>query len=120
MAFERIYDYDDVNENRSGYFDYYDPCDYEEWCGWDDPVDDGTCYDPYRSDVTGGGTVFSRAWLGIRSDDAITATKLTVTEITDRSPSITPDFGRKNRNALAGSGEPITRGYSVHGCPDAG
>ena len=23
-----IYDYDDVNDNRPGYFDYY-----EEWCG---------------------------------------------------------------------------------------
>ena len=36
-----IYDYDDVNDNRPGYFDYDDPRDYEEWCGWDDLVDDG-------------------------------------------------------------------------------
>ena len=40
-----------MNDNRLGYFDYDDPRDYEEWCGWDDPVDDGTCYDPYRSDM---------------------------------------------------------------------
>ena len=56
-----------MNDNRPGYFDYDDPRDYEEWwCGWDDPMDDGMCYDPYRSDVTGGQNVFSRAWLGIR------------------------------------------------------
>ena len=36
-----IYDYDDVNDNTPGYFDYDDPRDYEEWCGWDDPGDDG-------------------------------------------------------------------------------
>ena len=32
-----IYDYDDVNANTPGYFDYDDPRDYEEWCGWDFP-----------------------------------------------------------------------------------
>ena len=32
-----IYDYDDVIDNQPGYFDYDDPCDYEEWCAWDDP-----------------------------------------------------------------------------------
>ena len=41
------------------------------------------CYDPYRSDVTGGGTVFSRVWLGVRSDGAAVAPESTVTEITD-------------------------------------
>ena len=84
-----IYYYDDVNDNRPGYFDYDDPCDYEEWCGWDE---DGTCYDPYQSDVTGGGTVFSRVWLGVRSNGAVAAPESTVTEITDRSPSTIPDL----------------------------
>ena len=31
-------------------------------------MDDGMCYDPYRSDVNGGGTVFSGAWLDVRSN----------------------------------------------------
>ena len=35
-----ICDIDDVNDNTPGYFDYDDPRDYEEWCGWDDPGDD--------------------------------------------------------------------------------
>ena len=52
-----IYD-DGVLDNQPGYFDYDDPCDYEEWCAWDDPGEGGTCGDPYRSDVTDGGTVF--------------------------------------------------------------
>ena len=57
-----IYDYDDMIDNQQGYFDYDDPCDYGEWCDWDDPVENGTCYDPYRSDVAGGRTAFSRVW----------------------------------------------------------
>ena len=68
-----IYDYDDVNDNQPGYFDYDDPCNYEKLCGWDDPVENGTCYDPYRLDVTGGGTVFSWVWSGVRSDGAVAA-----------------------------------------------
>ena len=78
-----IYDYDDVSDNRPGYFDYDDPRDYEEWYGWDDPVEDGTCYNPYRSVVTSGGTMFSRAWLGYRSDGAVSAPESTVTEVRD-------------------------------------
>ena len=109
---DTIYDYDDVNDNRPGYFDYDDPCNYEEWCGWDDPVKDGMCYNPYRSDVTGGGTVFSRAWLGVRSDGAVAAPESTVTEITDRSPSTIPDLasdlGGKTGMLLSGFGGPIT------------
>ena len=31
-----IYDYDDVIDNHPDYFDYDDPCDYEEWGAWDD------------------------------------------------------------------------------------
>ena len=55
-----IYDYDDVIDNHPGYFDYDDPCDYEEWDTWHDPGQDGACGDPYRSDDTDGGTVFPR------------------------------------------------------------
>ena len=29
-----------------GYFDYDDPCEYEEWYGSDVPVEDGPCYGP--------------------------------------------------------------------------
>ena len=88
-----IYDYDDVCDNRPSYFDYDDPYDYEELYGWDDPVEDGTCYDPYRSDVAGGVTIYSRAWFGDKSDgDIVFAPELTVTEVGDRSPSETPDL----------------------------
>ena len=59
-----IYDYDDVNDTEPGYFDYDDPRDYEEWCGWDDPGDDGMSYDPSRSEVSIGGTVVSQVWSG--------------------------------------------------------
>ena len=34
-----VYDYDDVIDNQPGSFDYDDQCDYEEWCGWNDPAD---------------------------------------------------------------------------------
>ena len=43
----------------------------------------GTCYDPYRSDVAGGGTVFSRVWSGVWSDGAVAAPESIVIEITD-------------------------------------
>ena len=59
-----IYDYDDVVDNTPGYFDYNDPRNYEEWCGWDDPGDDDVYYDPYCLDVTDE-TVASRTWLGV-------------------------------------------------------
>ena len=42
-----------MNDYRPGYFDYDDPRDYEEWCGWDDPVANGLCYNPYRLNITG-------------------------------------------------------------------
>ena len=117
-----IYDYDDVNDNRPGYFDCNDPCDYEEWCSWDDPVEDGTCHDPYRSDVTGGGTVFSRIWLGVRSDGDVAASESTATEMSDRSPSTIPDLasdlGRKTGMPLSGFGGPIT-GDTRFLCMDA-
>ena len=45
-----IYDYNDVIDNHPDYFDYDDPCDYEEWCAWDNLREGGTCGDPYRSD----------------------------------------------------------------------
>ena len=45
-----------MNDNTPGYFDYDDPCDDEEWCGWDDPGYDGMYYDPYRSDITNDAT----------------------------------------------------------------
>ena len=79
-----IYDYDYVNDNIPGYFDYDDPRDYEEWGGWDDPGDYGMYYDPYRSDVTNDETVVSLAWLGVQSDGTLAAPELTVTEITDQ------------------------------------
>ena len=64
-------------DNQPGYFDY------EEWCAWDDPGAGGTCGDPYRSDATSGGTVFSRVWSGVRSDGALVATESTVIKNTD-------------------------------------
>ena len=76
-----IYDYGDVMDNQPSYFDdpcYYDPCDYEEWDTWDDLGEGGACGDPYRSDVTDGGTVFPRGWSGVRSDGAIVAPESTV------------------------------------------
>ena len=55
-------------DNQLGYFDYDDPCDYEEWCAWDDPEEGGTCGDPYRSDVTdGGGQVFGSGVVAVRN-----------------------------------------------------
>ena len=95
-----IYDYDDVNDNTPCYFDYDDQRDYEEWGGWDDPGDDGMYYDPYRSDVTNDETVVSRPWLGVQSDGTLTAPELTVTEISDRSPLITPELDGKPWGAL--------------------
>ena len=76
-----------------GYFDYDDPRDYEEWCDWDDP---------YRSNVTDE-TVVSRAWLGVQSDGTLTAPELTLSEITDRSPLITPELDGKPAVPLSGS-----------------
>ena len=73
-------------DNQSGYFDYDDPCDYEEWDTWDDLGEGGTCGDPYRSDVTDGGTVFPRGWSGVPSDGAVVALESTVNNNTDRSP----------------------------------
>ena len=112
-----IYDYDDVNDNQPGYFDYDDPCDYEEWCGWDDPVENGMRCDPYRSDVTGGGTVFSRVWSGVRSDGAVAAPESTVIEITDQSPSRIPDLastlGGKTGTPLSGFGGLFTGDIQV-------
>ena len=102
-----IYDYDDVNDNTQDYFDYDDPCDYEEWCGWDDPGDDGTYYDPYRLDVAVGENFVSRAWVGARWDGAMAAAELTVTEIPDRSPSITPDLDGKPGVPWSMSDRPI-------------
>ena len=87
-----IYDYDDVSDNRLGYFDYDDPCDYEEWDGSDVPVDDGTCYGPYRSDAAGYGTIFYRSWLGDRSDGVVSTLTTTVSAVSDRSLSETPDL----------------------------
>ena len=54
-----IYDYDDVCDDQPDYFDYDDPYHYEELYGCDGPVEDGMCYDPCRSDVAGGETIFS-------------------------------------------------------------
>ena len=49
------------------------------------------CYDPYRSVVAGGGTIFSRAWLSDRPTGVVSAPKPTVTEVGDRPSSIGPD-----------------------------
>ena len=87
-----IYDYDDVCDNRRGYFDYDDPYDYEEWYGWDGPVEGKICYDPYRSDIAGGGTIFSQAWSDDRSTGFVSTPKPTVTEVGDRPSSIGPDL----------------------------
>ena len=86
----------------------------------------GTCYDPYRSDVAGGGTVFSRVWSGVWSDGAVAAPESIVIEITDRSPSIIPDLactlGKKNGNTLLWVQWTDHRLYPVfvHGRPDSG
>ena len=70
-------------DNQPGYFDYDDPCDYEEWDTWDDPGEGGTCGDPYRSDVTDGRTVFPRGWSGVRSDGVVVVQESTVIKNTD-------------------------------------
>ena len=85
-----IYDYDDVCDNRPDYFDYDDPYDYEEY-GCDGPVEGEMCYDPCRSDVAGGRTVFSRACAGDRSTGVMSAPKPTAAEVGDRPSSIGPD-----------------------------
>ena len=72
-----IYDYDDVIDNTTAYFNYDGPRDYEEWCGWDDPGNDGMHCDPYRSDVTNGETVVSWAWLVAQSHGTMAAPELT-------------------------------------------
>ena len=83
------------------------------------PVEDGTCYDTNRSVVTSGGTFFSRAWLGDRSDGAVSTQESTVTEVRDRLPSGTPDLtgdlGGKTGIPLSGFSKPITGDIcSVH------
>ena len=40
----------------------------------------------------GGGTIFSRAWFGDRSDGVVSTPESTVAEDRDRSPSETPDL----------------------------
>ena len=108
-----IYDYDDVNDTTQGYFDYDDPRDYELWCGWDDLGDDGMYHDPYRSDVTNDETVVSRAWLGVQSDGTLAAPELTVTEVTDQSPS--PKLDRKPGVPSSGSDKVFVYGHPVTG-----
>ena len=75
-------------------------------------MENGTCYDPYRSDFAGGGTVFSRVWSGVRSDGAVAAPESIVIEITDISPSMIPDFagtlGENTGTPLSEFGGPIT------------
>ena len=86
-----IYDYDDVSDNQPGYSDYDDSYYYEEWYGCDGTVEGEMCYVPYRSDIAGGGTIFSQAWSGDRSTDVVFAPKLTDTEVGDRPSTIEPD-----------------------------
>ena len=47
------YDYDDAVDNQTGYFDYDDPRNYEEWCDWNDPDVVEGYYNPFRPDVEG-------------------------------------------------------------------
>ena len=86
-----IYDYDDVIDNKPGYFDYDDPHDFEEWYGCDSPVEGELWHNPYQSDIAGGGTIFSQAWSCDRSTDVVFVPKLTVTEVGDRPSSIGQD-----------------------------
>ena len=45
----------------------------------------------------------SRAWLGVQSDGTLAVPELPVTEITDRSPSITPELDGKPGVPSSGS-----------------
>ena len=85
-----LYDYDDVCDNRPDYFDYDEPYASGELYGFDGLGEYGACYDSYRSDVPGDGTIFHRAWFDDRSVGAVPVPIPTVTE--DRDRPLSSDF----------------------------
>ena len=88
---------DNIETLRGALCDYHDVCDSQPDCfacddthaceelfGFGGPEEDGMCYNSYRSDVPGDGTILHRARVDDRSTCVMSAPKPTVTEDGDR------------------------------------
>ena len=74
----------DVCDNLPDYFDYDEPYDCEELCGFDGLVEWEMCHDPCRSDVSGGEIIISRVRLSEQSDGVVSISEPNITEDGDR------------------------------------
>ena len=80
------YGYDDDLNGQAGYFDYYDPRDYEEWCDWNDADAAEGYYHPDRLHGEGGFVYFKDAF-GLDMDSVVVSSVMCAAEPAERHSS---------------------------------